>query len=647
MALDFQRPDPSSPAAVAAAQFTLSRRGYREEEVRDFLRQVSVEMARLLERERFLESELKAMQARGPIDVGAIDEAAVTELLGAEAARILSVAREAAQAMRTRAAESAEQVVRDATREAARLLEESNVEASRRRSDVSGEAEQELELAKQQGREMIAEVRAYRERVLTDLAKRTEDARRELEHLVHERERLLGAFERARHAASDVVGDLNEFDETLRGTGVTPPLVPPDAPPPPRPTRPSKTPIFDAKQYEHELGESHQSVEVTAVVSDAAPSNEEVAIIEDVEHIDHVDEPVTTVEPVEIVEETPKEIVETPEELVATTEVSETAEVVQLAEVVNLSDRRRQKETPRASHVAPELDAPEHPVFERIQGSSPDEEPQSVSPDQTSPATTSRVDEIFARLRTASTTRVASETTQKIAAPGKPPKVDESVFQRRAEVVDPALPGLIRAIKRCLADNENAVLTHVSTKRSTLTLAALLATPSELALQYTEAIRELVTSIAVDAARSHSAARRSDMRAVIAQGAVLEKVTEMFVADFISPLHERVAATLVTSAGDRDALLVALRALFAEWKSQHLAPIVSDIAYFSYARGLFLGCDTKASVCWAVDPQGPACADAEDNSLATEMRHGDAFPTGHTHPLAHAGCRCLVVPLNK
>ena len=650
MALDFQRPDPSSPAAVAAAQFTLSRRGYREEEVRDFLRQVSVEMARLFERERFLESELKAMQARGPIDVGAIDEAAVTELLGAEAARILSVAREAAQAMRDRAAESAEHVVREASREATRLREESSVEASRRRSDVSGEAEQELELAKQQGREMIAEVRAYRERVLTDLAKRTEEARRELERLVHERERLLGAFERARHAATDVVGDLNEFDETLRGTGVTPPLVPPDAPPPPRPTRPSKTPIFDAKQYEHELGESHQSVEVAAAGSDAAPSNEEVVIVDHIDHIDHADEPVAMVETVEIVEtveETPKETVETTKEVVETTEVLETAETVQLAEVVNLSDRRRQKQTPRASHVAPELDAPEHPVFERIQGSSPDEQPQSVTPDRASPAATSRVDEIFARLRTASTTRVANETTQKIAAPREPHKVDESVFQRRAEVVDPALPGLIRATKRCLADNENAVLTHVSTKRSTLTLAALLATPSELALQYTEAIRELVTSVAVDAARSHSAARRSDMRAVIAQGAVLEKITEMFVADFISPLHERVAATLVTSAGDRDALLVALRALFAEWKSQYIAPVVSDIAYFSYARGLFLGCDTKASVCWAVDPQGPACADAEDNSLATEVRRGDAFPTGHTHPLAHAGCRCLVVPLNK
>ena len=73
MALDFQRPDPSSPASVASAQFTVTRRGYREEEVRDFLRQVSVELGRLIERERFLENELKALAARSPVDVSAID----------------------------------------------------------------------------------------------------------------------------------------------------------------------------------------------------------------------------------------------------------------------------------------------------------------------------------------------------------------------------------------------------------------------------------------------------------------------------------------------------------------------------------------------------------------------------------------------
>ena len=47
------------------------------------------------------------------------------------------------------------------------------------------------------------------------------------------------------------------------------------------------------------------------------------------------------------------------------------------------------------------------------------------------------------------------------------------------------------------------------------------------------------------------------------------------------------------------------------------------------------------------DPAGPACADAEDNSLAGAMNGCDAFPTGHTHAPAHAGCRCAIVPVQN
>ena len=649
MALDFQRPDPSSPAAVASAQFTLTRRGFREEEVRDFLRQVSVELARLLERERFLESELKALQARGPLDVGVIDEAVVTELLGAEAARVLSAAREAAQAMRDRAAVSVEQIVRDASREATRLLEESNVEASRRRSDVSGEAEQEIELAKQQGREMIAEVRAYRERVLTDVAKRTEEARRELERLVHERERLLGAFERARHAATDVVGDLNEFDEALRGTGVTPPLVPPDAPPPPRPTRPSDVPIFDAKKYEHELGEAHRSATDDAASVDAVqPAPDDQAP----DPLEHDVQPTAVVTTTEVETETTDKETGAPADVQAQhPEESTVADLGQMAEVVNLSDRRRKKELTNGPHISAEISAPDHPVFERVEGtvetesSAASDTSDMVSGDTVS--TTNHVDEIFARLRAASTTRVADAAKKDLATPRNPNTVDESVLRRRTEVLTPALDALMRAMKRHLVDDENTVLTHVGGKRTSLTLAAMLPTAVEQAAQYLNTIRELVTSIAVDAARSHTDARRSDMRSAITQGAVLEKISEMLVSDLIQPLHERVEAAITAAGGDRDTLLVALRAIFHEWKSQQLAPVVSDIAYFAYARGLFLGCDTNTTMCWAVDPDGPPCADAEDNSLAGGVRRGDAFPTGHAYPLAHAGCRCLVVPLNK
>ena len=665
MALDFQRPDPSSPAAVASAQFTVTRRGYREEEVRDFLRQVSVEMARLLERERFLQNELQAMQSRGAIDVATIDEATITELLGAEAARVLSAAREAAQAMRDRAAESAEQIVREASREATRMLEESKVEASRRRSDVSSEAEQELELAKQQGREMVAEVRAYRERVLADLAKRTEEARRELERLVYERERLLTAFERARHAATDVVGDLAEFDEAIRDTGIVPPLVPPDAPPPPRPTGRSDTPIFDAKQYEDELGSAHDQI-VEAVV-EASPTTDDAEPPAQVE-VPNATE--TEGERARADEPSPMESdsVGTP---ASESPSSEHQSQERMAPVVSIFDRQRRR-TPAVE--APETSkarAPEHPVFERV-------EAQPEAP--VTPAAPSRVDEIFERLRSSNTQRVAAKTENDLAdrtsntepsrigdakpshtSDAKPSRikddtenkavrprpVDPSVFRRRDEVIDAVSEKMKRAAKRIMADDENAVLTHVGTKRSALTLEAMLPNDADHAQRFVDALREEITSIAVDGARSLSDSRRSDVLKSVTSGGVLEAVCEFIVNDLIRPLHQSIASAIEQSSGDRDELLKRTRNEFADWKARRLESVVMDAAYLAYARGLFIGCEQSTHVCWAVDPSGPACADAEDNALAGRLRRGEVFPTGHDRPLAHAGCRCLVVPLDK
>jgi DivIVA domain-containing protein len=673
MALDFQRPDPSSPAAVASAQFTVTRRGYREEEVRDFLRQVSVEMARLLERERFLQNELQALQSRGAVDVTVLDETTITELLGAEAARVLSAARDAAQAMRDRAAESAEQMVKEASREATRMLEESRIEASRRRSDVSSEAEQELELAKQQGREMVAEVRAYRERVLADLAKRTDEARRELERLVHERERLLSAFERARHAATDVVGDLVEFDDVLRETGIVPPLVPPDAPPPPRPTSKSDTPIFDAKQYEDELGTASSAVEdaSTPVIDIAPPVQSEMT---NVSESDEMVEPTaessaeeqhplesSTIDrqAAETSSHEPEQTEITPSEVTP----SEPQSQERIAPVVSIFDRQRRKASevetaPTAHSTSPSTTqsrSPEHPVFERV-------EAQPEAP--VTSVVTNRVDEIFERLRSSSAQRVATETEHELAesaSKAKPPRttddvenkavrprpVDSSIFQRRAEVIEAVLEKMKRAAKRTMADDENAVLTHVGTKRSALTLDAMLPNVNDHAQRFVDALREDVISIAVDGARSLSDSRRSDVLKGVMGGGLLEAVTAFIVNDLIRPLHERLAGAIEQSSGDRDELLKSARSEFAEWKAQRLDAIVVDVAHLAYARGLFVGCETSSHVCWAVDPNGPACADAEDNALAGRVRRGDAFPTGHDRPLAHAGCRCLVVPLNK
>ena len=179
MALSFSRPDPSSPSAVAAATFTNARKGFEPAEVREFLRMVAAELARLQERERFLEREVRTNQ-RGAVSAAALDEDVVTRMLGEEAARILQAAREAASQIKIRAEEGAGRLLREATDEAQRLREEAEIESARRRSDAASDAEAELEMAKQQGREMVNEARAYRERVLSDVARRREMARQQI-----------------------------------------------------------------------------------------------------------------------------------------------------------------------------------------------------------------------------------------------------------------------------------------------------------------------------------------------------------------------------------------------------------------------------------------------------------------------------------
>ena len=63
MGSPLSRPDPTSPASVAEAGFSTSRRGFNPDEVRAFLSSVAAELGRLKERERQLEAELRAARA--------------------------------------------------------------------------------------------------------------------------------------------------------------------------------------------------------------------------------------------------------------------------------------------------------------------------------------------------------------------------------------------------------------------------------------------------------------------------------------------------------------------------------------------------------------------------------------------------------
>jgi cell division septum initiation protein DivIVA len=620
MAISFSRPDPSSPAAVGSAQFSVVRRGFEQEEVRDLLRGVSAELARLQERERFLESELRAMQTRGLSAPGALDEEMVTALLGEETARVLTSAREAAKQQIARAAETAERLVREASSDAARIRQEAEIESSRQRNDAVADVEAEIELAKQQGREMVIEAREYREKVLSELARRRELAREQIEHLIHDRDRLVAAFDRARLAANDVVGDLTEFDElseeVARISGLSTPV---DA------TAPI---FFDHTKDPDAIPQSSESIEVEKVVGVIAESIDSTTV-----EVVEVVEEVVVIEVEEVIAETPETTVVAMHEAPAGMSEhpsSEPPAQEHIAEVVQLfGKKRKETEAPQA-----DVEVVEPPV-EVVEVVETKKQTIATTPQKKS------VDDLFARLKQTSTAEVARTTKPKVVVP----KVDQGVFDHRDEVLEPILVLITRKMKRVLADEENSILTYLQGKKSVVALEKVLPLADEHLQMYVEALSEDVISAAMAGAQSLSKSLKADLRKRVTRSAVMQVVSRTMDESTIRPLREKIQRAVEQSNGDKDEMSNLIRSVYREMKMQRVEQQVSDIARMAYSRGAYLVLDQGTQVCWMVDPNGPSCADAEDNSLAGSTDLGSEFPTGHVHPTAHAGCRCLIAPI--
>ncbi|MFA5774042.1 MAG: DivIVA domain-containing protein [Ilumatobacteraceae bacterium] len=637
MAITFSRPDPSSPAAVGAAQFTVGRRGYEQDEVRDFLRMVSAELARLQERERFLDSELRALQTRGMSSPGVLDEETVTTLLGAETARVLTVAREAAQQMRARAAESAERLVREASSDAARVREEAEIEASRRRSEVAVDVEAEIELAKQQGREMVNEAREYREKVLAEMARRRESAREQIEQIIHGRDHLLSVFTHASSVARGVVDELKEFDDVSNEIAKVASTAIPSAIP------------FD---YEKDPEALPASPDAGDAVVETESSVEDVSVEATSEVVETVSK-VEVIEPVSSEPETPTAAL-TPHNLSAMVDhpASEPADTGRIAQVVQLfgkSKRGKSTDQTPTVEVVPEIEEPKNSTTQTQKKS---------------------VDDLFAKLRVTSTSSVADETlaTTKGTAPkrlevvksapeksDKPkgkqptpkavvPKVDESLFVRRSEVLDPLISTMTRKVKRVLADEENSILNYLEGKKALVALEKILPESSIQTQQYVEALTEDIMSAAMGGAKSLSTSMKADLRKKVSSASVLQVLAKSVEDNIVRPLRDRIQRCVVQSDGNRDEMSSLVRSAYREWKIQRIDTQIPDLACLAYSRGAYLVLDTGTPVCWMVDPNGPACADAEDNALAGATPLGTEFPTGNLHPTAHAGCRCLVTP---
>ena len=629
MAISFSRPDPSSPTAVAGATFPSSRRGFDQNEVRDFLRMVSAEISRQQERITFLERELLNSQQAGSGPQIELNEETITELLGEETARIVQAAREAAGKIKVRSEETASRLVREATDEAARVREDAELEAARVRQDAASDAESEILMAKQQGRDMVNEARAYRERVLADVARRRELAREQIEDLMHGRDRIVQVFDRARIATEDVLRELDdvaeepsEFVNLAPTTGPIPIIVQADEIEAREAMRPavSSAPAFVPYDQDEDV-----AVMAEEVVIDRSALIEDVVVIEK-----PVVEDETPIAPVvELVVEAPVSNVVS---LFARQEV----------QVVDMDDEDLDDEDdvndpplvivePKARVAVPPADD----IFAKLRRSGADSVAKEVASTQVKKAEPKKktTEKVVGKTAEKVVEKVVEKAVEEIAAP--------TPFELRDEALAPVIAAMSRRLKRILADEQNEVLDILRGKLPVKTLDAIVGPKVDHSARLIEALEASLKAAASAGAQSLSDASDKEVQKMVASQ--MAAINEYVIATVVVPLRERLSRSISQASGDNAELTSLVRLVYREWKNTHVDTQVDNIAQTSFGRGAFAALTPGEKICWKVDPNGPACADAEDNSLAGFVGAGEAFPTGHTLAPAHAGCRCALV----
>jgi hypothetical protein len=223
-----------------------------------------------------------------------------------------------------------------------------------------------------------------------------------------------------------------------------------------------------------------------------------------------------------------------------------------------------------------------------------------------------------------------------------------STFESRDEIIVPLILTMSRKAKRVLADEQNQILDVLRAKKPVKTLDAIVGPKAEHTKRYCSALSASIKSAAVAGARSMqtSDSKATDRELGDMVKSQMKAVDEIVVSSIVEPLRERLSRSISQSA-DNAELSKLVRALFREWKSQFIDEQIDDLAYAAYGRGALAALTPGTKVCWKYDPAGPACPDAEDNSLAGAIDAGEAFPTGHTHAPAHSGCRCVIVPMQN
>jgi hypothetical protein len=240
------------------------------------------------------------------------------------------------------------------------------------------------------------------------------------------------------------------------------------------------------------------------------------------------------------------------------------------------------------------------------------------------------------------------------AAEPTPESIELSLLEKRDGVVAEVEARLAKRMKRVLSDEQSSLLDEVRRSRRKPTAEQVLPGVDEQRLLYVEAATEELRAAVIAGVRF---AGDLDDRSVVTTATKVDDIAEALAEQLAGPLRARVERALLddpdgdgdggATAADELELADRIRSCYREWRNQRVGEAVADATIAAFTRGLYEALPSECELRWVVDSGPTPCPDADDNALAGALAKGEAFPTGHVCPPAHAGCRCLIVPVHQ
>jgi DivIVA domain-containing protein len=587
-----------APDEVARHTFATSRRGFDPDEVRGYLENLAKGLRELAQREQEFRRELEEAERRAANPV--INEETLTAALGQETARVLHSAHEASNEMLGKAQAESDRLLIDAREEIAAT----EARVSAQLSDRAQEAELVAADFRQRAQEdATATLEASRTEAEAMIAQARSDCREMIDEAQGLRARVLADLSKRRKVLHAQIEQLRAGREHLADTvrGVR---------------RSIDTIADDLFRAEDEARLAAEAAGRAAVARPDEGTPEELASTLLAEEAalaataDVVPEDLTLATPV---------IAEVVGEL---DEVAAAAAEVQPPEPLPSVDELFAKI--RASRG----EAPADPEDPAVVVAGPVAEEPAIEPDE--PTAPNAVVDVV---------EVADVVEEE-----SPPETRNPFVIRRDEMTAPLVKALARRMKRTLQDDQNDLLDRLRSANFRWSAEILPADPEHLDSYATAALPHLMEAGQAGASFVGSEGTHRPLTDEVA------KVAHELAEAVVMPLRRRLLDGEGEDLTGADEQVVAehVGSAFREWKGERIERLAGDYVVSAFSLGSLAGSQRKKNlqIEWiaATATGDEPCPDCEDNMLNGPQRPGGDFPTGHVHPPAHPGCRCLLAP---